>query len=149
GAEIAEPALPVFSADGKTVYAPGRGEAVRAFDLSTGKESRAAELDSAALSGVFSPDGPRLACGAGHKAPRAIRVRDLAGRREVRRFVRPDGAFQFDPLVFSQEGSLLAMKGHGCATAFVTVRDVRDGTERLALDERHLLPQAGAFSPDG
>lgn len=88
---------------------------------------------------AFSPDGQFLATSSGDKT---VRLWDLNGPKEVRRFPGRPGTESFAPIAFSPDGRVLARGGFG-----LEVWNVK--TSRPLIADPHADAKTLAFSPDG
>jgi RNA polymerase sigma factor (sigma-70 family) len=138
-----------LSVDGRTLAFEGTEHDICLWDVASGKEQGRLTGDgSRVLELTFSPDGARLASGSEREY--SVRLWDVAGRREIRRFAAWPGSFTAWPgaSAFSPDGNLLA-KGKDDG---VYVWDVTSGEEvyRLANDDTFWANSCNVgFSPDG
>jgi RNA polymerase sigma factor (sigma-70 family) len=129
---------------GKTLVSAGhRGDGtLRAWDVTTGKETRQIgkwpEIDSVA----FSPDGKLLAVGLGYLN---IALLDAATGKEVRRLKFEQGFAR--TLAFSPDGRYLASTG-GLGNT-VHLWEVATGKEVRRFTGHSRIVNTVAFSPDG
>jgi RNA polymerase sigma factor (sigma-70 family) len=139
-----------FSTDGKTVASGGWDNAVRLWDVATGKEMRLftpatgqGSQNTGVASVAFSRDGKRLAAGTGNASPNLV-IWETATGKEVRRFrhvQRPLTSIAFTP------------DGQGLAASDVDGRirlwSVADGKVIHEFKGHQQWVHAIAFSHDG
>jgi RNA polymerase sigma factor (sigma-70 family) len=139
-----------FSPDRKTVASGGEDNAVRVWDIVTGKELRrftavtgpAAEI--ALVQGIaFSPDGTFLAAATGNASGELVMWR-LATGEEVRRFrATPPAA---NSVAFTPDGKGLAA---GDNAGLVRLWDVASGELRCEFKGHTFSVESIVFSPKG
>lgn len=143
--------LPFFSSDMKKLYFAGRNDKMRCLDLNSSKNPIGPDRDLPVTFEVGSSDG-RLFAGWNSseslEEPRQVRIWDVQGGREFSRFAVPSGAMEYKPLVFNDDGGLLAALGAGCATNLLTIHDTPTGKCKFTVSDLEYRPTVAAFSPD-
>jgi RNA polymerase sigma factor (sigma-70 family) len=139
-----------LTADGKTLAAgetdfssgaPDRQDAVRLWDLASGRELPRLTVERAYRL-AFSPDGKTLAVGGGA----AVRLWDVASGKERRPLEGHQGGTY--AVAFAPDGKLLASSGQ-VLDRTVRLWDVATGREVRRLEGHKHMVYAVAFSPDG
>ena len=137
-----------FSPDGRLLASGGASEAIKLWEVATGREAKSLTGHRAWVSSIsFSPDGKLLASGAGDKT---IKLWEVATGRELRTFTGHQDAL--NSVAFSPDGKLLAS---GCREAFhgkdttIKLWEVATGRELRSLNGHQSYVNSVAFSPDG
>jgi RNA polymerase sigma factor (sigma-70 family) len=142
-----------LSPDGKLVAIAPQGKAPALWDVESGQMLGRLPGQERILSLAFSPDGKRLA--AGIEDSDAIRLWDVATRKEVRSFVgkkEPPLSPRFgtiaQAIAFTPDGKTLVSLG-GHEDDKIRVWDVESGKEQRLIRTRRGDGSALALSPDG
>jgi WD40 repeat protein len=129
-----------FSPDGKLLASGSHHQAVKLWDVATGKELRTLRGEDMVWSVAFSPDGTRLASNDG----RTVKLWDVASGKEVGA-LRGHKAW-VTTVAFSPDGTRLASGGNDRT---VRLWDVASGKELRTLRGHRGEVHRVAFSPDG
>ncbi|MSQ96546.1 MAG: hypothetical protein EXR98_18630 [Gemmataceae bacterium] len=129
-----------FSPDGK-ILAVGGGQALRCYDVGSGKEQAAAGGHRGTVSAlVITPDGKTMLS---RGADNIIRRWDAASGKELGQFAEPKGTIG---VVFSPDGKTAALAN---ADGTTRLYGIADGNELHQLKAHTNGIAAIAFSPDG
>jgi WD40 repeat protein len=133
-----------FTADGRVLGTGGADEAVRFWDLASGKELRSFSVtEDGAHTLAFSPSGRLLASGGGYH-DHDVRLWEAATGKLLHRLKGHPSAVHI--LAFSADGKTLASAGGGKS---IRLWDTGTGKLRRALTVPDELLSALALSPDG
>jgi RNA polymerase sigma factor (sigma-70 family) len=139
-----------FSPDGKTLASGGWENAVRLWDVATGKEIRRftpakgqGSQNTKVASVAFSPDGKRLAAGTGNASSNLV-IWETATGKEMQRF--RDIQRQLTSIAFTPDGKGLAASD---IDDRVRLWSVADGKVIHEFKGHPQWVHAIAFSPDG
>ncbi len=140
----------VWSPDGKMIATCGKDSLIRLWDSKTGAEQGVLKGHTSHLSSIcFSPDGTRLASGAGgspgNPSHPEVKLWEVAARREIRSFQGIRGR-SANVVIFSADGKLLAAADAGAGRVW----EVDTGKQLKGFEGAHSDGVNGlAFSADG
>ena len=129
----------VFSPDSKYLASCDLAEAIRIWDVETGKNVRTLKHDGGVFTIAFSPDGTLIASG-GSDADSKIKLWDVESGAQVMELKGHSSGI--DNLIFSPDGNRLVSDSRDNT---VKLWDLSTGTELLTLQAIDLI----TISPDG
>lgn len=137
-----------MSPNGQILAAGGHDRHVRLYEQSTGRPlARLQGHEGGVNSIAFTPDGSRLASGAGDMTVRIWNVAENLARKQP---ARPEKVLRHHDAIgdvaFSADGTILAAAGMG---GVVTIYDARIWTLKTSFDTGQEECFKCAFSPDG
>jgi RNA polymerase sigma factor (sigma-70 family) len=134
----------VFSPDGKTLATGGTDNAIRVWDVATGRQTRLLLGHRGSLVALaFSADGKRLVSGSAHE-PERFRSWDLASGKQLWS-CQPPGRLVY-ATAFAPDGRTVALANDA---GLVVLLDAANGKERFRLQGEHPTILNLAFAPDG
>lgn len=132
-----------YAHDGKTIYAAGQSEVIRAWDVETGKVVRKFEIDRGVIRVMaLTPDGKRLAI---RGSDNTLRLWDTATGKQIWLRKTPEIRYWM-PFALAADGTRLACPGDFNLPP--QLWDTTTGAE-LWRDAKPKHIEAMAYSPDG
>jgi WD40 repeat protein len=137
-----------FSTDGKTLAVLGRDNQIRFWDLATARVTRTLEPEASDAFCFLLPSGNQLLT---ISTNRALRIRDNVSGGILSSFAPPDSRFDWDQVVTTADGALLAASCTDPASVSSIIVQVIDRSGKLRFQVPAGLGGVAqiAFSPDG